>query len=138
MFTSQDMASSSKDTQKYLQPPRISVPSEESSSTQQRDYQPQPQTKHSPVSSEHHSPWFREPKPDRLRHVQLDEGRPLARLEDDAELGVHDDAAGGPKRRSIICGCSQSTFITILFFVLVVIAAAIGGGVGGSLFASKR
>lgn len=37
-----------------------------------------------------------------------------------------------------ICGCSKANFIVIVFFMIVLLGAAVGGGVGGSIFASKR
>lgn len=136
------MAGSSKEAQKYLEPPGPALrPIESSPFPQPRNGldRAQSQAGDLPTTSIMRSPWLRKPDPNRLtKHVQIDD-QPVAYPEhDDVELGRDATAAAGSETKNrMVCGRSKSTFIIVLFFVIVVVAAAIGGGVGGSFVASK-
>lgn len=79
---------------------------------------------------------FHEPGSQR-RSIQITQATgPSQSDQNDVELGG-EGVVEDPEKNNI-CGCSKANFIVIVFFMIVLLGAAVGGGVGGSIFASRR
>lgn len=90
----------------------------------------------SPATENARSLWFHKPDPQRLKT------QPTTQAAGSPQPGANDvehggEAIGDPEKDKF-CGCSKANFIVIVFFMIVLLGAAVGGGVGGSIFASKR
>lgn len=90
--------------------------------------------KGTPATENARSLWFHKPDPQRsgTQPTTQDAGAPQPDVNDVEHGGIED-----PEKDNI-CGCSKANFIVIVFFMIVLLGAAVGGGVGGSIFASKR
>lgn len=89
-----------------------------------------------PATENPRSLGFHKPEPQR-RSTQLTQAARASQPDqNDVELGG-EGIVEDPEKNNI-CGCSKANFIVIVFFMIVLLGAAVGGGVGGSIFASKR
>lgn len=90
----------------------------------------------SPARENARSLWFHKPDPQRSGT------QPASQAAGPPQPGANDVEHGGEAiedpEKDNICGCSKANFIVIVFFMIVLLGAAVGGGVGGSIFASKR